>query len=132
MARNPREQALVDAIIETMSDIDRQAPLAPSLPESHAEKWTTLYQSAIVFAVRYSAMFDAPNRNAIFVYTDEEILTMWCRVRKSPDSYGCPRARKNSDQLANECIRIGADPALVGAWTDRKRREFIEGSKANA
>ena len=93
-ARNAREQALVDAIIETMECIDRQRPLAPNLPESHAEKWTTLHQEAVVFAVRYTTMFDATNRNSIFVYTNDEILTMWCRVRKSPDTYGCPRARK--------------------------------------
>lgn len=95
--RNHREQALVDAIISTMQDIERQKPLAPHLPESHAEKWTTLHQAAIIFAVRYTAMFDAPNRDNIYVYTDEEILTMWCRIRKSPDSYGCPRARKEPE-----------------------------------
>jgi hypothetical protein len=101
MARNPREQALVDAIVHTMLDIERQRPLAQGLPESHAEKWTTLHQSAVVFAVRYSAMYDAPTRNDVYIYTDEEILTMWCRIRKSPDNYGCPRARKEEANHAS-------------------------------
>lgn len=35
------------------------------------------------------------------------------------------KAQPNSEKLAEQCLRLGATPAEVGAWSDERRQEYI-------
>ena len=115
-----RERVLVHSIINTMSRIDKAKSEHGAPDASRAESWTTWNKSSLCAYVREEVVAylhdeevmsnvvrcltirmpsDVIVERHLFLYTDEEIVKQWIRIRKNPQAHGVERSqKKESDE----------------------------------